>query len=48
MNTHTGDVGFDVQRLADVIQARYGDVAFCLLLGSAVDGTVREGSDLLD
>ena len=46
LNTHKGNVAFDVQRLSDTVKARYPDVSFCLLLGSAVDGLVREGSDV--
>jgi len=46
LNTHKGNVEFDVQRLSDTIKSRYPDVSFCLLLGSAADGLVREGSDV--
>jgi predicted nucleotidyltransferase len=46
LNTHEGIVEFDPNRLAEAIKARYPDVVFCLLLGSAVDGTVRKGSDV--
>lgn len=46
LNTHKGTVEFDLQHLADTIESRYPDVLFCLLLGSASDGVVREGSDV--
>lgn len=46
LNTHKGNVEFDVKQLADIIKSRYKDVSFCLLFGSAADGRVAEGSDV--
>jgi len=46
LNTHKGTVEFDVHELADSIMRRHPEVSFCLLMGSAMPGTVEEGSDL--
>lgn len=37
---------FDINKLADVLQAACTDVVFALLYGSAKDGVVKPGSDI--
>ncbi|MCD6295517.1 MAG: hypothetical protein J7M20_11520 [Deltaproteobacteria bacterium] len=46
LNTHSGIVTFDPEQLAAQLEKDLASVGFCLLMGSAVDGRVAEGSDL--
>lgn len=46
LNTHKESIEFDVHALADAIMRRHPEVSFCLLMGSAMHGTVHKGSDL--
>ena len=46
LNTHSGAITFDPSRLATRLEKDLASVSFCLLMGSAVDGKIAEGSDL--
>jgi predicted nucleotidyltransferase len=46
LNTHKGTIQFDPALLGDQIRAECPEVVFCLLMGSAKEGVVKEGSDL--
>lgn len=46
LNTHSGAVTFDPDQLAGHLEKEITSAGFCLLMGSAVDGEVAEGSDL--
>ncbi|MCK4378776.1 MAG: nucleotidyltransferase domain-containing protein [Deltaproteobacteria bacterium] len=46
LNTHSGVVTFDPCRLAAHFEKELASASFCLLMGSAAEGKVAEGSDL--
>ena len=46
LNTHEGDIAFNLEALAEKIRLNVPGVSFCLLMGSAVNGVVKEGSDI--
>ena len=46
LNSHKGSVYFEAQSLADVLKKKFPSIRFCLLMGSAKNGKVNEGSDL--
>lgn len=46
MNIHSDVVKFDPKQLAKKLEENLPSACFCLLMGSAMDGEVAEGSDI--
>ncbi|NLX25859.1 MAG: hypothetical protein GXY61_07865 [Lentisphaerae bacterium] len=46
LNSHQGSTCFDPKELGEKLERACPEAIFCLLMGSAVGGIVKEGSDL--